>query len=420
IEPGLFVTKDRYFAAFRPYGARWDDRRDSYDTLSTVAVHGPSIPEHGGLIVASRTALSSRSPSTGLAGSQTADPSFSSLRTSTSPLQDLQDGLIEVTRTELLPQMHDDDHVHEANAAATATECFPGGSGTSLSAVLSPFGPNAIDQHLSIPSIEYPQARELSTRATPVGTEVVLDPLFDNFEDVQARLFSPEPSHVSMQIDSEVPDRKVELLLARDRIADLARSHCIKLDAWAATIQLADIHYGLTMPQDEGIRRAEVDRVSYATLEGYVSGAANTIVSKTTIITGPFSSPQEHGHEWRASARDFTGAQIQVSGDTWVRSLHGTQLCMIVPETETDDAGSSRFSPVGHSRAIFLDRGDILWMPRHIPYAAITLNPGTMQAGKVWNAALPISLPEQSPGMLTVDKFMEALHLILCISELHY
>ncbi|KAK5729518.1 hypothetical protein LTS12_027337 [Elasticomyces elasticus] len=148
-------------------------------------------------------------------------------------------------------------------------------------------------------------------------------------------------------------------------------------------------------------------------------GAANTIVSKPTIITGPFSSPQEHGQEWRASARDFTGAQIQVSGDTWVRSLHGTQLCMIVPETETEDAGPSHFSPVGHSRAVFLDRGDILWMPRHIPYAAITLNPGTMQAGKVWNAALPISLPEQSPGMLTVDKFMKALHLILCTSELH-
>ncbi|KAK3616285.1 hypothetical protein LTR56_026060, partial [Elasticomyces elasticus] len=228
------------------------------------------IPEHGGLIVASRTAPSARSPSMGLVGSQIADPSFSSLRTSTSPLKDLHDGLTEVTRTELLPQMHEDDHFNEVNASATATECFPGGSGTSPSAVLSPFGPNAVDQHLSIPSIEYPQARELSTRATPVGTEAVLDPLFDNFEDVQARLFSPEPSHVSMQIDSEVPDRKVELLLARDRIADLARSHCIKLDAWAATIQLADIHYGLTMPQDEGICRAEVDRVSYAALEGHL------------------------------------------------------------------------------------------------------------------------------------------------------
>ncbi|KAK5674861.1 hypothetical protein LTR17_027793, partial [Elasticomyces elasticus] len=227
------------------------------------------IPEHGGLIVASRTAPSSRSPSMGLAGSQIAEPSFSSLRTSTSPLKDLHDRLTEVTRTGLLPQMHKDDHFNEVSASATATECFPGGSRTSPSAVLSPFGPNAVDQHLSIPSIEYPQPRELSTRATPVGTEAVLDPLFDNFEDVQARLFSPEPSHVSMQIDSEVPDRKVELLLARDRIADLARSHCIKLDAWAATIQLADIHYGLTMPQDEVICRAEVDRVSYAALEGY-------------------------------------------------------------------------------------------------------------------------------------------------------
>ncbi|KAK0361348.1 hypothetical protein LTR59_016842 [Friedmanniomyces endolithicus] len=237
-------------------------------------------------------------------------------------------------------------------------------------------------------------------------------PIFNNFEDSEARLFSPEPSPDLLGCQSDNPSRKRELVLARSRIAEMARSHCKKLSAWAATIELANIRNGLSSRQveDEGI---DVARVSYESLKEYAF--SSEIVERPTIITGPFAVPLNHSQEWSTNVRDFTGAQIQGSGDTWLRSLHGTQLCIIVAEPQAAEPESAAFTPTGHSLAIFLDPGDILWMPHHIPYAAITLDPGTMQAGKIWNAASPTSLAEQSLGMLDAAKVLDIVQVILHI-----
>ncbi|KAK0261288.1 hypothetical protein LTS00_018145, partial [Friedmanniomyces endolithicus] len=235
-------------------------------------------------------------------------------------------------------------------------------------------------------------------------------PSFNNFEDSEARLFSPEPSPDLLGHQRDNPSRKRELVLARSRIAEMARSHCKKLDAWAARIELANIRDGLSSRhvEDEGI---DVDRVSYESLKKYAF--SSELVERPTIITGPFAVPLHHSQEWRTNVRDFTGAQIQGSGDTWLRSLHGTQLCIIVAEPQAAGPESTAFTPTGHRLAIFLDPGDILWMPRHIPYAAITLDPGTMQAGKIWNAASPASLAEQSLGMLDAAEVLDIVQVIL-------
>ncbi|KAK0298997.1 hypothetical protein LTR82_018356, partial [Friedmanniomyces endolithicus] len=91
-------------------------------------------------------------------------------------------------------------------------------------------------------------------------------PSFNNFEDSEARLFSPEPSPDLLGRQRDNPSRKRELVLARSRIAEMARSHCKKLDAWAARIELANIRDGLSSRhvEDEGI---DVDRVSYESLK---------------------------------------------------------------------------------------------------------------------------------------------------------
>ncbi|KAK1807877.1 hypothetical protein LTR12_017772, partial [Friedmanniomyces endolithicus] len=235
-------------------------------------------------------------------------------------------------------------------------------------------------------------------------------PSFNNFEDSEARLFSPEPSPDLLGHQRDNPSRKRELVLARSRIAEMARSHCKKLEAWAARIELANICDGLSSRhvEDDGI---DVDRVSYESLKKYAF--SSELVERPTIITGPFAVPLNHSQEWRTNVRDFTGAQIQGSGDTWLRSLHGTQLCIIVAEPQAAGPESTAFTPTGHSLAIFLDPGDILWMPRHIPYAAITLDPGTMQARKIWNAASPASLAEQSLGMLDAAEVLDIVQVIL-------
>ncbi|KAK0246785.1 hypothetical protein LTS09_018074 [Friedmanniomyces endolithicus] len=272
-------------------------------------------------------------------------------------------------------------------------------------------GDDAMHPFLDESSIEVPEMMEQYAHASEIGgfgNSPI--PSFNNFEDSEARLFSPEPSPDLVGRQRHNPSRKRELVLARSRIAEMARSHCKKLDAWAARIELANIRDGLSSRcvEDDGI---DVDRVSYESLKQYAS--SSEVVERPTIITGPFAVPLHHSQEWRTNVRDFTGAQIQGSGDTWLRSLHGTQLCIIVAEPQAAGPESAAFTPTGHSLAIFLDPGDILWMPRHIPYAAITLDPGTMQAGKIWNAASPTSLAEQSLGMLDAAEVLDIVQVIL-------
>ncbi|KAK1807821.1 hypothetical protein LTR12_017823 [Friedmanniomyces endolithicus] len=272
-------------------------------------------------------------------------------------------------------------------------------------------GDDAMHPFLDESSIGVPDMTEQYARASNIdGFGKSPIPTFNNFEDSEARLFSPEPSPDLLGGQRDTPSRKRELVLARSRIAEMARSHCKKLGAWAARIELANIRDGLSSRhvEDEGI---DVDRVSYESLQNCAS--SSEIVARPTIITGPFASPLNHSQEWRTNVRDFTGAQIQGSGDTWLRSLRGTQLCIIVAEPQAAGPESAAFTPTGHSLAIFLDPGDILWMPRHIPYAAITLDPGTMQAGKIWNAASPTSLAEQSLGMLDAAEVLDIVQVIL-------
>ncbi|KAK0949210.1 hypothetical protein LTR91_026638, partial [Friedmanniomyces endolithicus] len=272
-------------------------------------------------------------------------------------------------------------------------------------------GDDATHPFLDESSIEVPKMMEQYAHASEIGgfgNSPI--PSFNNFEDSEARLFSPEPSPDLLGRQRDNPSRKRELVRARSRIAEMARSHCKKLDAWAARIELANIRDGLSSRhvEDEGI---DVDRVSYEPLKKYA--LSSETVERPTIITGPFAVPLHHSQEWRTQVRDFTGAQIQGSGDTWLRSLHGTQLCIIVAEPQAAGPESAAVTPTGHSLAIFLDPGDILWMPRHIPYAAITLDPGTMQAGKIWNAVLPTSLAEQSLGMIDAAKVLDIVQVIL-------
>ncbi|KAK0923325.1 hypothetical protein LTR29_018227, partial [Friedmanniomyces endolithicus] len=272
-------------------------------------------------------------------------------------------------------------------------------------------GDDAMHPFLDESSIEVPEMMEQYAHASEIGgfgNSPI--PSFNNFEDSEARLFSPEPSPDLVGRQRHNPSRKRELVLARSRIAEMARSHCKKLDAWTARIELASIREGLSSRhvEDDGI---DVDRVSYESLKQYAF--SSEVVERPNIITGPFAVPLNHSQEWRTHVRDFTGAQIQGSGDTWLRSLHGTQLCIIVAEPQAAGPESAASTPTGHSLAIFLDPGDILWMPHHIPYAAITLDPGTMQAGKIWNAASPALLAEQSLGLLDAAEVLDIVQVML-------
>ncbi|KAK1047823.1 hypothetical protein LTR12_018107 [Friedmanniomyces endolithicus] len=235
------------------------------------------------------------------------------------------------------------------------------------------------------------QASTVTDSLAVYSQAVDFTPAFDNEEDVAARLFSPDrtTSEEVCNADKEAEcsyRRTVQLSLAQNRIEAMARLHCEKLAVWAASIRLATIHYGLPLLQDSNRMTEEVNCITYTSLEQHALSESG--FTKPTIITGPFLRLNNHKSKWRTNVRDFTGAQIQVSGDTWLRSLRGTQLCMIVLDPEVANAGSVDFNPEGHS---------------------------TMQAGKIWDASLPSSPVTQSPGMPTAVQLLEVLHVILCI-----
>ncbi|KAK0301569.1 hypothetical protein LTR01_009255, partial [Friedmanniomyces endolithicus] len=138
--------------------------------------------------------------------------------------------------------------------------------------VQDPIAPNQSGDDAMHPSLDEsfigdPDMTEQYARASHIGgfgNSPI--PSFNNFEDSEARLFSPEPSPDLVGRQRDTPSRKGELVLARSRIAEISRSHCKKLDAWAARIELANIRDGLSsrLVEDEGI---DVDRVSYESLK---------------------------------------------------------------------------------------------------------------------------------------------------------
>ncbi|KAK0247124.1 hypothetical protein LTS09_017725 [Friedmanniomyces endolithicus] len=206
------------------------------------------------------------------------------------------------------------------------------------------------------------QASPITDSLALYSQAVDFTPAFDNEEDVATRLFSPDrtTSEEVCNADKQAEcsyRRKVQLSLAQDRIEAMARSHCEKLAVWAASIRLATIHYGLPLLQGSNRMTEEVNCVTYTSLERHP--LSETGFTKPTIITGPFLRLNNHKSKWRTNVRDFTGAQIQVSGDTWLRS--------------------------------------------------------TMQAGKIWDASLPTPLVTRSPRMPTAVQLLEILQVILCI-----
>ena len=87
---------------------------------------------------------------------------------------------------------------------------------------------------------------------------------------------------------------------------------------------------------------------------------------------------------------------------------------MLVSEPLIHEDSIREFTPRGKSRAIFLEPGDILFMPPRVPSAVVTLEPGTLQAGNTWVGGATTEQPGQT---LTAEVVWDTLKLILSIDD---
>lgn len=244
-----------------------------------------------------------------------------------------------------------------------------------------------------------PEAAEFAASAEP-------DPIFDNEQDNAARLFSPEPTAIEEgSADALLARRNAQLASVRDQVASIARIQCKQLAPWASSIRLAKVHTGILSQLSNGANDEEVNSLDHASL---TNATRTTLITRPTIVTGPFPHSIAPRPQLCTDLRDFTGAQIRIKGDTWLRSLSGTHCCMAVLEPNSATADPTEFDPDGRSVAIMLNEGDILWMPQNIPYAAVTLDPGTMQVGNIRGGSLPA---------MDTKRLLEIVDIVLCSSE---
>ncbi|KAK3115497.1 hypothetical protein LTR53_005113, partial [Teratosphaeriaceae sp. CCFEE 6253] len=90
----------------------------------------------------------------------------------------------------------------------------------------------------------------------------------------------------------------------------------------------------------------------------------------------------------------FSGAHIDCLIGTWVRTLFGSKIWMIVPPASMTDEDWSDFAregdswnPKGKGRAVFLDPGNVLFMPPGNPFihAVLTAETCVQEGGMVWD-----------------------------------
>lgn len=87
----------------------------------------------------------------------------------------------------------------------------------------------------------------------------------------------------------------------------------------------------------------------------------------------------------------FSGAHLDALGGTWVRSLDGIKLWMIVPHQDLDDNAfkirGDSWSPKGLERLILLEPDDVLLMPPGVPVvqAVHSPQPAVMTGGMLWD-----------------------------------
>ncbi|KXS97593.1 hypothetical protein AC578_5773 [Pseudocercospora eumusae] len=87
----------------------------------------------------------------------------------------------------------------------------------------------------------------------------------------------------------------------------------------------------------------------------------------------------------------FSGAHLDALGGTWVRSLDGIKLWMIVPQRDLDENAfnirGDSWSPKGLERLILLEPDDVLLMPPGVPvvHAVHSPQPAVMAGGMLWD-----------------------------------
>ncbi|KAK3065753.1 hypothetical protein LTR53_018071, partial [Teratosphaeriaceae sp. CCFEE 6253] len=90
----------------------------------------------------------------------------------------------------------------------------------------------------------------------------------------------------------------------------------------------------------------------------------------------------------------FSGAHMDCLNGTWIRTLFGSKIWMIVPPSSMSDEDWSEFAnqgdqwdPKGKGRAVFLDPGNVLFMPPGVPliHAVLTTDTCVQEGGMVWD-----------------------------------